>query len=134
MDAGVARGSSCTEVGIVRCRVCSVIPIETNLRTFGWESVGGAQRPPGNLQVAGHGTAATPGVPYRPTVPGQHRGNAPRDVGQSNYPALRLLLSEAAWAKAITGPPEVASEHGTGFTEEEVSAIMGDNAAGLLKL
>ena len=44
----------------------------------------------------------------------------------------QLLLSESAWVKAITNPPEVAGRNGISFTTEEVSAIMGDNAAGLL--
>jgi predicted TIM-barrel fold metal-dependent hydrolase len=59
---------------------------------------------------------------------------ARRILWGSDYPALRLLLSEAAWVKAITDPPEVARQHGITFTDEEVSAIMGDNAARLLKL
>jgi uncharacterized protein len=59
---------------------------------------------------------------------------AHRILWGSDYPALRLLLSEAAWVKAITDPPEAARQHGITFTNEEVSAIMGDNAARLLGL
>ncbi len=58
---------------------------------------------------------------------------ARRVLWGSDYPALRLLLSESAWVKAITDPPEEAQSHGISFTAEEVSAIMGDNAARLLK-
>lgn len=59
---------------------------------------------------------------------------ARRILWGSDYPALRLLLSETAWVKAITDPPETAHQHGITFTDEEGSAIMGDNAARLLKL
>ena len=52
----------------------------------------------------------------------------------SDYPALRLLMPEADWAKAIVEPAEVAQEKGISFSEEEVAAIMGDNAARLLSL
>jgi predicted TIM-barrel fold metal-dependent hydrolase len=57
---------------------------------------------------------------------------ARRILWGSDYPALRLLLSESAWVKAITDPPEIARQHGITFVPEEVSAIMGDNAARLL--
>ena len=59
---------------------------------------------------------------------------ARRIMWGSDYPALRLLLSEAAWAKSISEPSEIAQEKGIGFSEEEVSGIMGDNAVRLLKL
>ncbi len=59
---------------------------------------------------------------------------AGRIMWGSDYPALRLLLSESAWVEAITDPPQAVKERGAGFSEEEVSAIMGDNAARLLKL
>jgi len=59
---------------------------------------------------------------------------ARRILWGSDYPALRLLMSEAAWVKAITDPPPIAREKGISFTPEEVAAIMGDNAARLLKL
>ena len=52
----------------------------------------------------------------------------------SDYPALRLLLSEAAWVEALTDPPEVAQNCGISFKPEEISAIMGENAARLLGL
>ena len=50
----------------------------------------------------------------------------------SDYPALRLLVSEASWAKALTDPQPTALEHGISFSEQEISSIMGDNAARLL--
>jgi predicted TIM-barrel fold metal-dependent hydrolase len=59
---------------------------------------------------------------------------ARRIMWGSDYPALRLLMSEAAWVKAITEPPTVAQEHGISFSDADVAAIMGDNAARLLKL
>ena len=59
---------------------------------------------------------------------------ARRILWGSDYPALRLLMSEAAWAKAITEPPELARDHGISFSDADVAAIMGDNAARLLKL
>ena len=57
---------------------------------------------------------------------------AGRVIWGSDYPALRLLLSESAWVKAVTGPPEVAGRNGISLTPEEVSAAMGDNAGRLL--
>ncbi len=59
---------------------------------------------------------------------------AGRILWGSDYPALRLLMSESSWVKAITDPPQIAADHGVSFTEEEVSAIMGGNAARLLRL
>ena len=59
---------------------------------------------------------------------------AHRIMWGSDYPALRLLLSEDAWAKTITDPPAETQEQGFNFTPEEVSAIMGDNAARILRL
>ena len=59
---------------------------------------------------------------------------AKRIMWGSDYPALRLLMPEADWAKAIVEPAEVAQEKGISFSEEEVAAIMGDNAARLLSL
>ena len=59
---------------------------------------------------------------------------ASRVLWGSDYPALRLLMSESLWAKAITAPPQVAVNHGISFSQEEVAAIMGENAAKLLGL
>ena len=59
---------------------------------------------------------------------------AGRILGGSDYPALRLLMSESSWVKAITDPPQIAADHGISFSGEEVSAIMGDNASRLLGL
>ena len=59
---------------------------------------------------------------------------AKRIMWGSDYPALRLLMPEADWAKAIGEPAEAAQEKGISFSQEEVAAIMGDNAARLLNL
>ncbi len=59
---------------------------------------------------------------------------AGRILWGSDYPALRLLMSESSWVKAITDPPQIAADHGISFSGEEVSAIMGDNASRLLGL
>jgi len=59
---------------------------------------------------------------------------ARRILWGSDYPALRLLMSAAAWAKALTDPPEVARSHGISFTAEEIAAIMGENATRVLRL
>jgi predicted TIM-barrel fold metal-dependent hydrolase len=59
---------------------------------------------------------------------------ARRIMWGSDYPALRLLLSPAAWAKALTDIPQVARDQDISFTPAEISAIMGDNAARLLRL
>ena len=59
---------------------------------------------------------------------------AKRIMWGSDYPALRLLMPEADWAKAISEPSEAAKEKGISFSEDEVKAIMGDNAARLLNL
>ncbi len=44
------------------------------------------------------------------------------------------LMGPEVPGKAIGEPSQVALERGISFSEEEVSAIMGDNAARLLKL
>ena len=59
---------------------------------------------------------------------------AGRIMWGSDYPALRLLLSESDWVEALDNPPQEAHELGIGFSDEEVSAILGDNAARLLRL
>lgn len=59
---------------------------------------------------------------------------ARRILWGSDYPALRLLMSAAAWARALTDPPEVARSHGISFTAEEIAAIMGENATRVLRL
>ena len=59
---------------------------------------------------------------------------ARRILWGSDYPALRLVLSESDWAKAISQPAAAAQERGITFSEEEVAAIMGNNADRLLKL
>ena len=59
---------------------------------------------------------------------------AKRIMWGSDYPALRLLMPEADWARAIGEPADVAQEKGIGFSEAEVAAIMGENAARLLNL
>jgi len=57
---------------------------------------------------------------------------ASRVMWGSDYPALRLLLSEESWVKAITQPDQAVQDQGISFSGEEISAIMGDNAARLL--
>ena len=57
---------------------------------------------------------------------------AGRVMWGSDYPALRLLLAETDWVKAFTEPPQIAKDNGITFTDAEVAAIMGDNAARLL--
>ena len=57
---------------------------------------------------------------------------AGRVLWGSDYPALRLLLSETEWAKALSEPAPTAREHDISFTAEEVAAIMGGNAERLL--
>ena len=54
----------------------------------------------------------------------------------SDWPAMRQVrrLNHAAWTNAIKQAPEKAKEKGITFTEEEISGIMGDNAAKLLGL
>jgi predicted TIM-barrel fold metal-dependent hydrolase len=59
---------------------------------------------------------------------------ANRIMWGSDYPALRLLLSESDWVETLASPPQEARELGIGFSGEEVSAILGDNAARLLRL
>ena len=54
----------------------------------------------------------------------------------SDWPAMRQVrrLNHAAWTKVVKESPEKAKEMGIDFTEEEISGIMGDNAAKLLGL
>ena len=54
----------------------------------------------------------------------------------SDWSALRLIrrLPHAAWVKAIKESPEEVKAAGIEFTEEEISGILGDNAARLLGL
>ena len=59
---------------------------------------------------------------------------AGRVLWGNDYPALRLLLSEESWVKAVTQPAPVAQDLGISFSGEEISAIMGDNATRLLGL
>lgn len=54
----------------------------------------------------------------------------------SDWPALRQVsrLRGKVWVDAFKNPPEVVKEAGIEFTEQEMNAILGDNAAKLLAL
>jgi len=52
----------------------------------------------------------------------------------SDWPSIKLLVSQAKWVKAFTEIPESVKEHGIEFKEEEIEGILGGNAARLLKL
>ena len=54
----------------------------------------------------------------------------------SDWPGLRQIrrLNHAAWTKVIKEAPERAKKHGIDFSQEEVDAIMGNNAAKVLGL
>jgi len=54
----------------------------------------------------------------------------------SDWPAMRQVrrLNHAAWTNVIKDAPKLAKEVGIDFTEEEISDIMGGNAAKLLAI
>lgn len=54
----------------------------------------------------------------------------------SDWPGLRQIrrLNHAAWTKVTTEAPERARKHGIDFSQAEVDAIMGNNAAKVLGL
>jgi predicted TIM-barrel fold metal-dependent hydrolase len=52
----------------------------------------------------------------------------------SDWPMFRSLMTEGEWVKAFQEAPERAKEFGIKFSQAEIDAIMGDNAARLLKL
>jgi len=52
----------------------------------------------------------------------------------SDYPFLKLLVSQEMWVKAFTQIPAFVKEQGIEFKEEEIAGIMGGNAARLLGL
>lgn len=52
----------------------------------------------------------------------------------SDWPMFRPVLKGSEWVKAFKEAPERAKEFGIKFSQAEIDAIMGDNAARLLKL
>jgi predicted TIM-barrel fold metal-dependent hydrolase len=52
----------------------------------------------------------------------------------SDYPYLKLLINQERWVKAFTEIPDSVKEHGIKFTDEEITGIMGGNAAKILGL
>jgi predicted TIM-barrel fold metal-dependent hydrolase len=52
----------------------------------------------------------------------------------SDWPALRLFSGgQPSWVKAFTEPPDIVDEAGISFTKGEVAAILGENAARILR-
>jgi predicted TIM-barrel fold metal-dependent hydrolase len=52
----------------------------------------------------------------------------------SDYPYLKLLVSQERWVKAFTEIPDCIKESGIEFRNEEIEGIMGGNAARILGL
>jgi predicted TIM-barrel fold metal-dependent hydrolase len=52
----------------------------------------------------------------------------------SDYPFLKLLISQQRWVKAFTEIPDSVKQQGIQFRDEEIAALMGGNAARLLGL
>ena len=52
----------------------------------------------------------------------------------SDWPIMKLYLSQADWVKKFTEIPEAVRQAGIEFSEKEVTAILGGNAAKLLGL
>jgi len=52
----------------------------------------------------------------------------------SDYPFLKLLISQERWVKAFTEIPDSVKQQGIQFRDEEIAGIMGGNAARLLGL
>jgi predicted TIM-barrel fold metal-dependent hydrolase len=52
----------------------------------------------------------------------------------SDYPFLKLLVSQEKWVKAFTEIPDFIKEWGIQFRDEEIAGIMGGNAARLLRV
>ena len=57
-----------------------------------------------------------------------------RILWATDFPGLRNLMSMRDWIQAFTDLPQVAKKHGASFTEKDADAILGGNAARLLKL
>ncbi len=75
-----------------------------------------------------------PGEFYRtPADPDRHRGGRPHHVGQ-RLPGAAVAAVRVGLVEALDNPPQEAHELGIGFSGEEVSAILGDNAARLFRL
>ena len=52
----------------------------------------------------------------------------------SDYPFLKLLVNQEKWVKAFTEIPDSVKEQGIKFKDEEITGIMGGNAARILGL
>jgi predicted TIM-barrel fold metal-dependent hydrolase len=52
----------------------------------------------------------------------------------SDYPFLKLMVSQERWVKAFTEIPDFITESGIEFKDEEIKGIMGCNAARILGL
>ncbi|MCK5181415.1 MAG: amidohydrolase [Dehalococcoidia bacterium] len=52
----------------------------------------------------------------------------------SDYPFLKLLVNQERWVKAFTEIPDSVKEQGIKFKDEEITGIMGGNAARILGL
>lgn len=52
----------------------------------------------------------------------------------SDFPMLKLLVSQERWVKAFTEIPESVREQGIEFTKDEIDGILGGNATNILKL
>jgi predicted TIM-barrel fold metal-dependent hydrolase len=52
----------------------------------------------------------------------------------SDYPFIKLLVSQERWVKAFTEIPNFVREQGIEFKDEEIKGIMGGNAARILGL
>jgi predicted TIM-barrel fold metal-dependent hydrolase len=52
----------------------------------------------------------------------------------SDYPFLKLLVSQERWVKAFTEIPDSVKSQGIEFKDEEIAGIMGGNAARILGL
>ena len=52
----------------------------------------------------------------------------------SDWPVVKLAVSQKQWVQAIKNPPEALKPLGISFTKKEIDGVLGDNAARLLKL
>lgn len=59
---------------------------------------------------------------------------ASRVLFGSDWPALRLFMSQSKWVKAFQEPPQEVKAAGIRFTNEEVEAILGGNASAILSI
>lgn len=52
----------------------------------------------------------------------------------SDWPAPRLVMSEAKWIDQLQKPPDKVKELGIRFSKREIKAILGMNASRIFKL